>query len=116
MYRCDSKHYARRGDFVRYTSAEGDVLRGYVLSTSVLYRLSGGRTGSIRVEFLGPVHGRFSANNASLERCTLLECFPDLARAIRHLFSGAIDGEGPEIGPDSLPPHTDPDNEGENRE
>ena len=104
-------NYVERGDCVKYTNAAGGVSGGYVLSTSVLYRLTGGRTGSILVELLGPVHARLSAH-AGWTRCTILECFPDLARMIRGALDDAIDREGTDPGIDSLPP-AESNNEGE---
>lgn len=108
--------YVRRGDFVRYMGP--DCPSGaLVTSVSLLYLLTGGRAGSIRVvPYPHSRRVRLRSRSDIWSRCAPQEAYPELTCLLMAALDDAIDREGPEIGPDSLPSHTDPDNEGEDRE
>jgi len=95
--------YVRRGDFVRYMGPDGPS-GALVTSVSLLYRLTGGRAGSIRVvPYPHSRRVRLRSRSDIWSRCTPQEAYPELTRLLMAALDDAIDREGTGTGPDSLP-------------
>lgn len=104
--------YVHRGDFVRYMAPDGPS-GALVTSVSLLYRLTGGRAGSIRVvPYPHSRRVRLRSRSDIWSRCTPQEAYPELTRLLMAALDDAIDRESTDPRIDSLP-HAESNNEGE---
>ena len=95
--------YVRRGDFVRHMGPDGPS-GALVTSVSLLYLLTGGRAGSIRVvPYPHSRRVRLRSRSDIWSRCAPQEAYPELTRLLMAALDDAIDREGTGTAPDSLP-------------